>query len=286
MIKKLLQNCSVSIGKEYFSLSGEELKTLLYLKIISNSNNSVFAVNISTLSMLMDIDKRSLYKHINVLISNNFIEIEGDIKKCCSIKLQNDETFELFDSSFLFNTINELDGAELKLYCILTKFLNKKVNKNYIYPNIDTLVKEYYHIEHDSIPNDKFTNKKKNIENIKNKLIEKGYIKKVAAYYFVTKEGDKGKSTLGYFLKIGDNEVSSEEYFDFVHNQINQYNNNHKNELKLAAESYLTKCKYKNLDKYICYRDIEVPDYFDDYEIKPCKPKHKKKTIFEILKEE
>ena len=257
MLKKMLKGNVVAIGKNYNELSGDEIKALMYLQTLSNSNNVVVATNLNVLSMFSGIDKRYLSNYIEKLVEKEKISIDGDIKKYCHITINIDNNFEKFNVEFILDMLKDLNGSELKLYCTMIKYLNLKNNKNYIYPSMATLVEGYYSanelkdVELDDKLKEKYLNK------LKNKLIEKGYIKMIAAYYFETKSGDKGKSSLGYFLKTDKNEVNENEYFDFVKGEINKYNENHSNIMKLATEEYLKKCKYKNLDKYIYYRHQE-----------------------------
>lgn len=254
MLKKMLKGNVVAIGKNYNELSGDEIKALMYLQTLSNSNNVVVATNLNVLSMFSGIDKRYLSNYIEKLAEKEKISIDGDIKKYCHITINIDDNFEKFNVEFILDMLKDLNGSELKLYCTMTKHLNLKNNKNYIYPSMATLVEGYYSanelkdVELDDKLKEKYLNK------LKNKLIEKGYIKMIAAYYFETKSGDKGKSSLGYFLKTDINEVADDEYYSFVKNEINKYNENHNNMMKLATEEYLKKCKYKNLDKYIYYK--------------------------------
>ena len=254
MLKKMLKGNVVAIGKNYNELSGDEIKALMYLQTLSNSNNVVVATNLNVLSMFSGIDKRYLSNYIEKLVEKEKISIDGDIKKYCHITINIDDNFEKFNVEFILDMLKDLNGSELKLYCTMTKHLNLKNNKNYIYPSMATLVEGYYSanelkdVELDDKLKEKYLNK------LKNKLIEKGYIKMIAAYYFETKSGDKGKSSLGYFLKTDINEVADDEYYSFVKNEINKYNENHNNMMKLATEEYLKKCKYKNLDKYIYYK--------------------------------
>lgn len=252
-LKEMLKGNVISIGKNYKDLTGEELKLLLSLKCLSNKNNYIVGINKSILINLFKLDKRTFDKHFNGLINKEFIKVDGDISKFASVEVIKDEIFETFDVEFILNMLDDLTGAEVKLFSTLTSYLNENKNRNYIYPSIEDVAKKYY--EGDLTEEDlkkKINNK--GIDKLKNKLIEKGYIKKVAAYYFEKKDGTKGISKLGYFLKTDKNEVDENEYFDFVKNEINKYNENHSNIMKLATEEYLKKCKYKNLDKYIYYR--------------------------------
>lgn len=253
MLKKMLKGNVVAIGKNYNELSGDEIKALMYLQTLSNSNNVVVATNLNVLSMFSGIDKRYLSNYIEKLVEKEKISIDGDIKKYCHITINIDDNFEKFDVEFILDMLKDLNGSELKLYCTMIKYLNLKNNKNYIYPSMATLVEGYYSVNElkDVELDDKL--KEKYLNKLKNKLIEKGYIKMIAAYYFETKNGDKGKSSLGYFLKTDKNEVADDEYYSFVKNEIDKYNENHSNMMKLATEDYLKKCKYKNLDKYIYY---------------------------------
>ena len=255
-LKEMLKGNVISIGKNYKDLTGEELKLLLSLKCLSNRNNYIVGINKSILINLFKLDKRTFDKHFNGLINKEFIKVDGDISKFASVEVIKDEIFETFDVEFILNMLDDLTGAEVKLFSTLTSYLNENKNRNYIYPSIEDVAKKYY--EGDLTEEDlkkKINNK--GIDKLKNKLIEKGYIKKVAAYYFEKKDGTKGISKLGYFLKTDKNEVNENEYFDFVKGEINKYNENHSNIMKLATEEYLKKCKYKNLDKYIYYRHQE-----------------------------
>ena len=251
-LKEMLKGNVISIGKNYKDLTGEELKLLLSLKCLSNKNNYIVGINKSILINLFKLDKRTFDKHFNGLINKEFIKVDGDISKFASVEVIKDETFETFDVEFILNMLDDLTGAEVKLFSTLTSYLNENKNRNYIYPSIEDVAKRYY--EGDLTEEDlkkKISNK--GIDKIKNNLIEKGYIRKVAAYYFEKKDGTKGISKLGYFLKTDKNEVGDDEYFEFIKEEINKYNENHSNMMKLATEEYLKKCKYKNLDKYIYY---------------------------------
>lgn len=252
MLKEIFKGNVITIGKNYKELSGEELKTLLYLKTFSNSNNYIF-MDSAKMTYVMGINKRTFDKHLELLSNKGFISVQGDLKKEGFIKLETDTTFEKFNVEFVLDMLKELEPAEVKLFCTLTTYLNENKNRNYIYPSIEDIAKKYYEGDlTDEEIKKKINNK--GIDKLKNKLIEKGYIKKVAAYYFEKKDGTKGISKLGYFLKTDKNEVNENEYFDFVKGEINKYNENHSNIMKLATEDYLKKCKYKNLDKYIYYR--------------------------------
>lgn len=252
MLKEIFKGNVITIGKNYKELSGEELKTLLYLKTFSNSNNYIF-MDSAKMTYVMGINKRTFDKHLELLSNKGFISVQGDLKKEGFIKLETDTTFEKFNVEFVLDMLKELEPAEVKLFCTLTTYLNENKNRNYIYPSIEDIAKKYYEGDlTDEEIKKKINNK--GIDKLKNKLIEKGYIKKVAAYYFEKKDGTKGISKLGYFLKTDKNEVNENEYFDFVKGEINKYNENHSNIMKLATEEYLKKCKYKNLDKYIYYR--------------------------------
>ena len=251
MLKEIFKGNVITIGKNYKELSGEELKTLLYLKTFSNSNNYIF-IDSAKMIYVMGINKRTFDKHLELLSNKGFISVQGDLKKEGFIKLETDVTFEKFNVEFVLDMLKELEPAEIKLFCTMTSYLNENRNKNYIYPSIEDIAKKYYEGDLTDEEIEKKINNK-GIDKLKNKLIEKGYIKKVAAYYFEKKDGTKGISKLGYFLKTDKNEVGDDEYFDFVKNEINKYNENHSNMMKLATEEYLKKCKYKNLDKYIYY---------------------------------
>lgn len=252
MLKEIFKGNVITIGKNYKELSGEELKTLLYLKTFSNSNNYIF-MDSAKMTYVMGINKRTFDKHLELLSNKGFISVQGDLKKEGFIKLETDTTFEKFNVEFVLDMLKELEPAEVKLFCTLTTYLNENKNRNYIYPSIEDIAKKYYEGDlTDEEIKKKINNK--GIDKLKNKLIEKGYIKKVAAYYFEKKDGTKGISKLGYFLKTDKNEVNENEYFDFVKEEINKYNENHSNMMKLATEEYLKKCKYKNLDKYIYYK--------------------------------
>lgn len=251
MLKEIFKGNVITIGKNYKELSGEELKTLLYLKTFSNSNNYIF-IDSAKMIYVMGINKRTFDKHLELLSNKGFISVQGDLKKEGFIKLETDVTFEKFNVEFVLDMLKELEPAEIKLFCTMTSYLNENRNKNYIYPSIEDIAKKYYEGDLTDEEIEKKINNK-GIDKLKNKLIEKGYIKKVAAYYFEKKDGTKGISKLGYFLKTDKNEVGDDEYFDFVKNEINKYNENHSNMMKLATEDYLKKCKYKNLDKYIYY---------------------------------
>ena len=252
MLKEIFKGNVITIGKSYKELSGEELKTLLYLKTFSNSNNYIF-MDSAKMIYVMGINKRTFDKHLELLSNKGFISVQGDLKKEGFIKLETDVTFEKFNVEFVLDMLKELEPAEIKLFCTMTTYLNENRNKNYIYPSIEDIAKKYYEGDLTDEEIEKKINNK-GIDKLKNKLIEKGYIKKVAAYYFEKKDGTKGISKLGYFLKTDKNEVNENEYFDFVKGEINKYNENHSNIMKLATEEYLKKCKYKNLDKYIYYR--------------------------------
>lgn len=252
MLKEIFKGNVITIGKNYKELSGEELKTLLYLKTFSNSNNYIF-MDSAKMTYVMGINKRTFDKHLELLSNKGFISVQGDLKKEGFIKLETDTTFEKFNVEFVLDMLKELEPAEIKLFCTMTTYLNENRNKNYIYPSIEDIAKKYYEGDLTDEEIEKKINNK-GIDKLKNKLIEKGYIKKVAAYYFEKKDGTKGISKLGYFLKTDKNEVNENEYFDFVKGEINKYNENHSNIMKLATEDYLKKCKYKNLDKYIYYR--------------------------------
>lgn len=270
-LKEMLKGNVISIGKNYKDLTGEELKLLLSLKCLSNKNNYIVGINKSILINLFKLDKRTFDKHFNGLINKEFIKVDGDISKFASVEVIKDETFETFDVEFILNMLDDLTGAEVKLFSTLTSYLNENKNRNYIYPSIEDVAKKYY--EGDLTEEDlkkKINNK--GIDKLKNKLIEKGYIKKVAAYYFEKKDGTKGISKLGYFLKTDKNEVDENEYFDFVKNEINKYNENHSNVMKLATEEYLKKCKYKNLDKYIYYRHQEDDIVKDSKHVQAVEP--------------
>lgn len=255
MLKEIFKGNVITIGKSYKELSGEELKTLLYLKTFSNSNNYIF-MDSAKMIYVMGINKRTFDKHLELLSNKGFISVQGDLKKEGFIKLETDVTFEKFNVEFVLDMLKELEPAEIKLFCTMTTYLNENRNKNYIYPSIEDIAKKYYEGDLTDEEIEKKINNK-GIDKLKNKLIEKGYIKKVAAYYFEKKDGTKGISKLGYFLKTDKNEVNENEYFDFVKGEINKYNENHSNIMKLATEEYLKKCKYKNLDKYIYYRHQE-----------------------------
>lgn len=255
MLKEIFKGNVITIGKNYKELSGEELKTLLYLKTFSNSNNYIF-IDSAKMIYVMGINKRTFDKHLELLSNKGFISVQGDLKKEGFIKLETDVTFEKFNVEFVLDMLKELEPAEIKLFCTMTTYLNENRNKNYIYPSIEDIAKKYYEGDLTDEEIEKKINNK-GIDKLKNKLIEKGYIKKVAAYYFEKKDGTKGISKLGYFLKTDKNEVADDEYYSFVKNEINKYNENHNNIMKLATEEYLKKCKYKNLDKYIYYRHQE-----------------------------
>ncbi len=249
-LKKMLNGNSVRIGKDYKNISGLEIKILLYLQCISNQNNYVVLTNVNLLSSFTKLNKRTISKYLVQLEELNKIKIYGDINSYCSIEIIKDETFEIYENiEFVLDMLNDLNDAELKLYCIMSSHLNFKENKNYIYPSMQTLVKEYYANEE---LDEELDNKIKSINRLKNKLIEKNYIKKIVVFYFYKEDEDKiGKSSLGYFIKTGQNEVDDDLYNQFVFNQIENYNNTHSNKMALANMEYLKKCKYKNLDKYI-----------------------------------
>ncbi|MDB8790531.1 hypothetical protein PN398_07345 [Romboutsia sp. 1001216sp1] len=251
-LREMLKGNVVAVGKNYNELSGEELRLLLSLKCLSNKNNYIVGTNKSILINLFKLDKRTFDKRFNGLVEKGFILVEGEISQFICIKVVKDEVFEAFDVEFILNMLNDLTGAEVKLFCTLTTYLNEGKNRNYIYPSIEDIAKRYY--EGDLTEEDLEKKiKNKGIDKIKNNLIEKGYIKKVVAYRFETKDGAKGSSKLAYFLKTNKNDVSDDEYYGFIKNEINKYNTSHANIIKLATEEYLKKCKYKNLDKYIYY---------------------------------
>ncbi len=270
MLKEIFKGNVITIGKNYKELSGEELKTLLYLKTFSNSNNYIF-MDSAKMIYVMGINKRTFDKHLELLSNKGFISVQGDLKKEGFIKLETDVTFEKFNVEFVLDMLKELEPAEIKLFCTMTTYLNENRNKNYIYPSIEDIAKKYYEGDLTDEEIEKKINNK-GIDKLKNKLIEKGYIKKVAAYYFEKKDGTKGISKLGYFLKTDKNEVNENEYFDFVKGEINKYNENHSNIMKLATEEYLKKCKYKNLDKYIYYVHQEDDTVKDSKHVQVVEP--------------
>ena len=239
----MLKGNVISIGKNYKDLTGEELKLLLSLKCLSNKNNYIVGINKSILINLFKLDKRTFDKHFNGLINKEFIKVDGDISKFASVEVIKDETFETFDVEFILNMLDDLTGAEVKLFSTLTSYLNENKNRNYIYPSIEDVAKKYY--EGDLTEEDlkkKISNK--GIDKIKNNLIEKGYIRKVAAYYFEKKDGTKGISKLGYFLKTNKNEVGDDEYFEFIKEEINKYNENHSKMILLKTQN-----RYKQLSQ-------------------------------------
>nr|WP_294575294.1 hypothetical protein [uncultured Romboutsia sp.] len=270
MLKEIFKGNVITIGKKYKELSGEELKTLLYLKTFSNSNNYIF-MDSAKMIYVMGINKRTFDKHLELLSNKGFISVQGDLKKEGFIKLETDVTFEKFNVEFVLDMLKELEPAEIKLFCTMTTYLNENRNKNYIYPSIEDIAKKYYEGDLTDEEIEKKINNK-GIDKLKNKLIEKGYIKKVAAYYFEKKDGTKGISKLGYFLKTDKNEVNENEYFDFVKGEINKYNENHNNMMKLATEEYLKKCKYKNLNKYLYYRHQEDDTVKDSKHVQVVEP--------------
>ena len=283
-LKEMLKGNVISIGKNYKDLTGEELKLLLSLKCLSNKNNYIVGINKSILINLFKLDKRTFDKHFNGLINKEFIKVDGDISKFASVEVIKDETFETFDVEFILNMLDDLTGAEVKLFSTLTSYLNENKNRNYIYPSIEDVAKKYY--EGDLTEEDlkkKISNK--GIDKLKSKLIEKGYIRKVAAYYFEKKDGTKGISKLGYFLRTDKNEVGENEYFEFIKEEINKYNENHSNMMKLATEEYLKKCKYKNLDKYIYYRHQEDDTVKDSKHVQAVEPVVETEEVIEETKQ-
>lgn len=285
-LKKMLNGNSIRIGKDYKNLNGGEIRTLLYLQCLSNANNYVVLTNTHVLRGLIDMHVKTIKKHLISLESKNRIKIYGDINNYCSIEIIEDETFEIYENiEFVLDMLNGLNDAELKLYCIMSSHLNFKENKNYIYPALETLVKEYYT---DEELNDNLENEIRYINRIKNKLIEKGFIKKIAAFYFYKENKENlGKSTLGYFLNTGKHDVQNNEYMQFIYSQIATYNNTHTNKMDLADIKYLKKCKYNYLDKYI-YKDkiedsVETSEVVE--EIIEVKTSESNKDIFALFKD-
>lgn len=259
MLKEILNGNKVRIGKDYGMLSGKEIRILLLLQCISNSNGYVIITNLNMLSKYMNIKKKTLKININRLIESKKVVVYGDIDDCCNIEIENDNTYELFENiGFIFEMLDLLSDAELKLYCAMTTYLNFKENKNYIYPSMRSLVHSYY-TEEELEDETKIIDKERYINRLKNQLIEKGFIQKVAVFYFYQQELKSGyNTTLGYFLKTGQHEVDSNNYNNFIKNEIIKYNESHNNNIALATKDYLIKCKYKNIENYIYHEDDSV----------------------------
>lgn len=242
-LKEMLKGNVVAVGKNYKNLSNSELKLLLTLKCISNKNNYIAGTRKSILLKLFNLDKRSFDKCFDGLVKKEFIKIEGEISSYCHIKISKDETFETFDVEYILDMLNDLSSAEIKLFCIMISHVNFKKNKNYIYPSDLALAKNYYAEDLSDLEIEKKV-ESKGIGKIRNSLLEKGYILKIAAY----RTSNNKKSTLGYFIKTRKEEVV--DYDLFVKDEIE------KTGMTLATKSSLQKQNYKNLEKYI-YSDYE-----------------------------
>jgi hypothetical protein len=238
----------ITIHESFLKLNEVEIKILLAIWCLKDRNNLVPFITNKTLLELTRFSRSSYLRDgLKNLITNGWINVEGDYSKAhealfikCLDSNTKNTRYGIVRADVVLSAIQDLTFKELQILVAYYTFLDYKAKNNYVFPMNKKII-------------DKVKIDRKYFEDCKFKLLEKGYIVKIAAMYSV--DEDKNKRTCdSYFLKTGLNEVTN--FNEFIIEKLQEIRSLGRN-VFMSKRSFLRK-KFNdmiNFNKFIFLDD-------------------------------